>query len=172
MSEITVRALSEDEWETYRSVRLEALRESPEAFVAAVDTESAEDADFWQARMARSARLIAEVEGAERPVGVVSIGEAGMEDEENAGQLFGLWVSPDWRGKSVAANLVRQGAQVAHDRGVAHLYYWVGADNPRAIAFASSFGFRPTDQRRPMRVRTSDDEEELALVLPLGEDRA
>ncbi len=34
MAEITVRALSEDEWDEYRSIRLEALRESPEAFVA------------------------------------------------------------------------------------------------------------------------------------------
>ena len=42
MSEITVRALTEDEWETYRSLRLEALQESPEAFVADHATEDAE----------------------------------------------------------------------------------------------------------------------------------
>ena len=42
MSEITVRALTEDEWETYRTLRLEALRESPDAFVADYDTEAAE----------------------------------------------------------------------------------------------------------------------------------
>jgi hypothetical protein len=40
------------------------------------------------------------------------------------------------------------------------------------VAFASGFGFRPTDDRRPMRVQQSRDElEEIAMVLPLGDDR-
>ncbi|APH02248.1 GNAT family N-acetyltransferase [Janibacter indicus] len=171
MSEITVRALTEDEWETYRTLRLEALRESPDAFVADYDTEAAEPEDFWRARMARSVRLVAEAEGAQ--VGVVSIGSVSEDKGETAGQLFGLWVNPQWRGRSIAANLVRQGARIAEDKGLSQLYYWVGSDNGRAVAFASSFGFRPTDDRRPMRVSGGDGapEEEIALVLALGEDR-
>lgn len=171
MSEITVRALTEDEWETYRTLRLEALRESPDAFVADYDTEAAEPEDFWRARMARSVRLVAEAEGAH--VGVVSIGSVSEDKGETAGQLFGLWVNPQWRGRSIAANLVRQGARIAEDKGLSQLYYWVGSDNGRAVAFASSFGFRPTDDRRPMRVSGGDGapEEEIALVLALGEDR-
>ena len=56
--------------------------------------------------------------------------------------------------------------------GRSHLAYWVGTDNGRAVAFASGFGFRPTDTRRPMRVAGEEDgEEEIAMVLPLGEDR-
>ena len=40
------------------------------------------------------------------------------------------------------------------------------------MAFASGFGFRPTDSRRPMRVRGGvTEEEEIAMVLPLGDDR-
>lgn len=171
MSEITVRALTEDEWETYRTLRLEALHESPDAFVADHDTEAAEPEDFWRARMARSVRLVAEADGAH--VGVVSIGNASEDKGETAGQLFGLWVDPQWRGRSIAANLVRQGARIAEDKGLSQLYYWVGSDNGRAVAFASSFGFRPTDDRRPMRVSGGEGapEEEIAFVLALGEDR-
>ncbi len=43
MTDITVRSLGEDDWQDYRSVRLAALRESPEAFVATVDEEEAFD---------------------------------------------------------------------------------------------------------------------------------
>ena len=64
MTDITVRPLGEDDWEDYRSVRLAALRESPEAFVATVEQEEAYDEDFWRERMQRSARLVAEREGA------------------------------------------------------------------------------------------------------------
>ncbi|MGE9807378.1 MULTISPECIES: GNAT family N-acetyltransferase [unclassified Janibacter] len=169
MADITVRALTEDEWETYRDVRLAALRESPEAFVATVDEEAAYDEDLWRTRMARSQRLLAQVDKA--PVGVVSIGRTDVEEDRTA-ELFGLWVHPEWRGKSVAATLVRRGAEEAHNAGLERLAYWVGSDNGRAVAFASSFGFRPTDDRRPMRVRDGDgDEEEVAMILALGEDR-
>lgn len=172
MSEITVRALTEDEWETYRTLRLEALQESPDAFVADHDSEAGEPEEFWRARMRRSARLVAEA--GDELVGVVSIGDAAESDAENGGQLFGLWVRPDWRGRSVAANLVRQGATIAEGQGYQRLFYWVGTDNGRAVAFASSFGFRPTDERRPMRVAGGGEstEDEIALVLALGEDRA
>lgn len=171
MSEITVRALTEDEWETYRSLRLEALQESPDAFVADHDTEAAEPEEFWRARMERSDRIVAEADG--EGVGVVSIGAAEGNRPETAGQLFGLWVRPDWRGRSVAASLVRESARIAEGKGLTQLFYWVGSDNGRAVAFASSFGFRPTDDRRPMRVNNGngDDEQEIALVLALGEDR-
>lgn len=172
MSEITVRPLGEEDWQDYRAVRLEALRESPEAFVATAAEEEAFDEARWRERMRRSARLVAERGGA--PVGVVSVGRASSEDEDEdgtAGELFGLWVKPELRGTGIATRLVNDGAAVARKRGQSHLYYWVGTDNGRAVAFASGMGFRPTDQRRPMGVKSeADGDEEIAMVLPLGQD--
>ena len=169
MSDITVRALGVDDWEQYRSVRLVALQESPEAFVASHDDEAAEGEPFWRARMERSTRLLAERDG--QPIGIASVGAAG-EDQPEAAQLFGLWVRPEARGTGVATELVRAGASAAATAGKRQLLYWVGTDNGRAVAFASGFGFRPTAQRRPMRVVSEDDgEEELAMTLPLSGDR-
>jgi GNAT superfamily N-acetyltransferase len=174
MSDITVRSLGEDEWEQYRSVRLSALEESPDAFVASADEERGYEEDFWRNRMRRSQRLIAEQDGA--PVGVASVGQGRQEsekDNEKVAELFGLWVAPSARGTGVATQLVQSGADAARQQGRSHLAYWVGVDNGRAVAFASGFGFRPTDSRRPMRVKGDDDdvEDEVAMVLPLGEDR-
>jgi ribosomal protein S18 acetylase RimI-like enzyme len=169
MSELTVRALTEDDWEAYRAVRLEALRESPEAFVATVEEESQYDEAVWRDRMKRSTRLIAEQEG--RAVGIVSVGRAKTSGEASAGEIFGLWVSPDRRGTGVATKLVRQGAAQALEEGHRHVVYWVGTENGRAVAFASGIGFRPTDYRRPMGVVSDDDGEwEAAMVLPIGDD--
>ena len=47
MSEIHVRVLDEDEWATYKSVRLRALRESPEAFVASAEEEESLEDAVW-----------------------------------------------------------------------------------------------------------------------------
>ncbi|WP_392543205.1 GNAT family N-acetyltransferase [Oryzobacter telluris] len=169
MAEIEVRPLGVDEWEQYRSVRLTALQESPDAFVASHAEEEAETEEFWKARMQRSVRLLASREGA--PVGIASVGVAG-DDQPEAAQLFGLWVTPEARGSGVATALVSAGARTAAEAGKHHLLYWVGTDNGRAVAFASGFGFRPTAERRPMRVRSEDDgEEETAMTLPLLGDR-
>jgi ribosomal protein S18 acetylase RimI-like enzyme len=168
MSEISVRPLGEEDWQQYRDARLTALRESPDAFAATVDEEEAYDEDFWRLRMTRSARLLAEREGS--PLGIVSVGRSG-EDRPTTSELFGLWVSPDARGSGVATELVRAGARLAREQGQKQLAYWVGSDNGRAVAFASGFGFRPTAERRPMRVKGDGDEDEVAMVLALGGDR-
>jgi GNAT superfamily N-acetyltransferase len=169
MSEITVRPLTEDEWGQYRSIRLAALEESPQAFVATLAEEQAYDEDRWRSRMRRSLRLLAELDG--KPVGVASVGDTSP-DTPTVAQLFGLFVAPAQRGTGVATRLVQEGADQARERGKSHLEYWVGTENGRAVAFASGFGFRPTDDRRPMRVKSEEDgEEEIAMILPLGEDR-
>lgn len=168
MSEITVRPLGEDDWQDFRAVRLAALSESPEAFAAKAAQEEAYDESFWRERMTRSNRLIAEVNG--EAVGVVSVGQAKVSDG-SAGELFGLWVRPEARGSGIATHLVKNGASLARERGHSHLVYWVGTDNGRAVAFASGMGFRPTDYRRPMRIASEEDgDEEVAMVLALGED--
>jgi len=118
--------------------------------------------------MRRSRRLVAERDGS--PLGVVSLGQADP-DLAYTGELFGLWVAPEARGTGVAWKLVEAGADQALRDGHSHLGYWVGTDNGRAVAFASSFGFRPTDTRRPMRLTDgTDGAEEMAMILPLGLD--
>ncbi|HEX2704249.1 MAG TPA: GNAT family N-acetyltransferase [Candidatus Lustribacter sp.] len=175
MTEIDVRRLSEDDWQDYRAVRLDALRESPDAFVATHAEESALDEAHWRDRLRRSVRLVASVEA--KDIGVVSVGRAGhtgdgFSDADGAvGELFGLWVHPSLRGQGVAMQLVNEGAAQARDAGSTHLCYWVGTDNGPAVAFASGIGFRPTDHRRPMRGAAHEDEEEIAMILPLGADR-
>lgn len=169
MSEISVRLLEEENWSEYRDVRLRALKESPEAFVASAEEETEFPEERWRDRMRRSRRLLAEED--ETAIGVVSVGSH-RSPEEGVGELFGLWVAPDRRGSGVARRLLEAAAGQARADDLKHLVYWVGTDNGRAVAFASSFGFRPTDSRRPMRILGVGDEpeesEELAMVLPLG----
>jgi hypothetical protein len=71
----------------------------------------------------------------------------------------------------VAWKLVEAGAAQALADGQRRLGYWVGTDNGPAVAFASSFGFRPTGTRRPMRGKNqAEAAEEIVMVLPLDVD--
>jgi ribosomal protein S18 acetylase RimI-like enzyme len=168
MVEINVRALGEEDWSQYRDIRLMALEDSPEAFVATLEQEQALDEQVWRERMRRARRLVAELGGS--AVGVVSLGE-GDAEQSSTGELFGLWVAPRGRGTGVAWKLVEAGAAQAVAEGRRQLGYWVGTDNGPAVAFASSFGFRPTGKRRPMKVANeTDGAEETVMVLALDVD--
>jgi ribosomal protein S18 acetylase RimI-like enzyme len=188
MTDVTVRALGGDEWRTYRQLRLAALREAPDAFASSYQEEKDYDEAFWRLRMARSTRLVADREdsaasgaAADQDVlGIVSVGQA---SEPDVAELFGLWVMPEQRGAGVAWKLVQAAARRARDDGRRAIKLWVATDNGRAVAFFSSAGFRPADERRPMVGRpasaahsadehSADEHEsfELAMLLPVGDD--
>ena len=167
MTDISARVLGEEDWQVYRELRLTALRESAGAFVSSYDEESQYDEEFWRERMRRAHRLVAERNG--EAVGVVGLGLHDKNPE--VGEIFGLWVAPEARGTRVAWRLVGAVAEQAFRDGRRRLYFWVGSDNGPAVAFASTFGFRPTSERRPTRVASQvDGEEEVAMVLPLSAD--
>ena len=176
MTDVTVRTLGEDDWSAFKAIRLAALVDSPDAFAASMDDEQAYDEEFWRLRLRRSVRLLAESDGSDGSdgepsrLGVVSLGQ-GKDEDGRVAEIFGLWVAPVARGTGVATKLVEASAERARQDGRSHVSYWVGTDNGRAVAFASGIGFRPTDFRRPMRVASDDSEEEIAMVLPLGDDR-
>lgn len=174
MADITVRVLEEDEWQLYRRARLAALEDAPEAFGARFQDEASYGDDVWRDRMIRARRLVAE--RADQPVGLVGLGR--HEDDPETCEVFGLWTASSARGEHAAGALVYAAAQKGAEDGYRALYFWAGSNNAAAVGFASSFGFRPSGERRPARAAASDTEEdedeeqadEVAMVLPLSVD--
>ena len=52
MTDVTVRALSEDDWEAFRAIRLAALADAPDAFAASRDDEQGYDDEDPRAQAA------------------------------------------------------------------------------------------------------------------------
>jgi ribosomal protein S18 acetylase RimI-like enzyme len=163
MSDLTVRTLDGDDWQAFRQVRLAALRDAPDAFASSYEEEQDYDEAFWRLRLGRSSRLLASLD--EQPVGIVSVGRA---QEDDVAELFGMWVVPEQRGKGVAWQLTEAAAEHARQLGRRALKLWVSTDNGRAVAFFSSYGFRPGSERRPMTNEPGSDE--VAMLIPLGVD--
>jgi ribosomal protein S18 acetylase RimI-like enzyme len=119
--------------------------------------------------MRRASRLLAERHGV--PRGVVSC--AVVDDNPESVDVFGLWVDPATRQAGVAWQLMEAAVRLATAQHRTYLYYRVGTENIRAIAFASNFGFRPSTERRPTRLpRAGFGEMEIAMVLPIDSDPA
>lgn len=174
MTELSVRVLTEDDWELYKTHRLASLKESPDAFAADHETEAGYADTEWQARMRRATRLLAERGGEHVGVASVRSQEPREGTDDQMVEFFGMWVHPRHRGEGIGAELVSAAAAIARSMDMRHLSYWVGTDNGPAVAFASAYGFRVTDTRRPMAVRgeepEDDAEDEMMMILPLADD--
>ena len=136
------RRLNPGEGQLYRAVRLEALRESPEAFcsryedaVARSDQSWADQADSSSSGSNRATFVTIE----DQPVGLAAL----YRDEKNpdVGELIQMWVAPEVRGGSVATELLLEVFQWASSNRIATVKAEVITSNARALRFYEEFGF-------------------------------
>lgn len=166
-----IRLLTENDWHIYRELRLRALQDSPDAFVATHEDEEKYGEDLWRARMRRSARIAAYVDG--HAIGVLSIrhmpisesGRAFDQQISDAAEVFAFWVDPNHRRESVAEKLLAEARKWAREHGFRFIVTWISTDNIHALAFVTGYGFQVTDTRRSMKTEAGSDE--MALVFPL-----
>lgn len=165
MRDATVRRLGDDEWTTLRDVRLELLRDSPDAFGATYAEESVDDEATWRRRLSEHAWFIA-LDGAD-PVGVAAGGQL-REPDPRVRTLRSMWVVPPRRGDGTAATLVDYVVAWAREDGAEVLSLWVTERARRARRFYERYGFVATEDVRQLDARPhlAMTRYELALVGP------
>ena len=152
----TIRRLNVGEADLYRSVRLESLRESPEAFSSTYESAVCRSEDSWQAQADASAS------GRDRATFIVltdqPIGLAALyrdHDRPGEGELIQVWVSPEARGGKVAVDLMNTIFTWAASNGFESIRAEVTRNNPRALRFYEKHGFVRTDALdEPARILT------------------
>ncbi|HEY2589448.1 MAG TPA: GNAT family N-acetyltransferase [Tepidisphaeraceae bacterium] len=136
--------------ESYRSIRLRALQDTPTAFGSTYARESRlSDAD-WLNRAAqwngdRSAAFLAW--DGDEPCGIV----AGFleQDEPTMAHLVSMWVAPTHRRAGVGRLLVNAVIDWMRSRGATALRLMVTSNNDVAQRFYERLGFTPTGRTEP-----------------------
>ena len=135
MTDVEIVRIGADEWESFRDLRLGALREAPYAFMSRYDDWVRAPEQRWRDRLANvPLNVVARRDG--QLVGMAS----GILDGEHEAELISMWVDPVARGSGVADALV--GAVVEWARAAGRTtYLMVRSDNARAIAAYTRAGF-------------------------------
>ena len=147
---MSVRRVRADEWKAFRAIRLRALGDSPSAFAARLEEETALPDGDWRADVAEYAKsdeaaaFVAEEDG-------VLVGLAGgfVEDGGDV-RLVAMWVEPERRRSGVGRALTEAVVEWARARGAA-VALWVNERNAPAVALYHRLGFVPTGERQPLR---------------------
>jgi ribosomal protein S18 acetylase RimI-like enzyme len=148
---VVVRALLPNDVELFRSLRMQALEDSPDAYVETI--EGARDCD-WQARTAcLSLSDPTDVVAYVACVGTLPIGMvlAGHKDHNDCPFLAAMWVHPDFRRRGVGHSLVAKALAFLRSSAQQHVSLWVTETHTAVFQFYESLGFRLTGARSPLR---------------------
>lgn len=153
MTGVTVRQTIEDDWATWRDLRLRALQDTPTAFGSTYEREVAYTELDWRnyARSPAEARddsagpsLLAYVDG-------VAVGMGGGYcDRPGWLHVVAMWTDPAWRGRGVGRAVLGHVVGWAEERGQ-RVELWVADVNPGARRLYEGWGFRADGRREPMR---------------------
>jgi ribosomal protein S18 acetylase RimI-like enzyme len=128
------------DWQSLRAIRLRALADSPQAFVATYSTEAMLSEAYWRGRLESSTWMVARDHGD-------IIGVARMRsDHDEAGDvryIESVWVHPEHRCKGVVRSMMDELELHALGAGVARLRLWVLDTNRSAADAYVKLGFSP-----------------------------
>jgi ribosomal protein S18 acetylase RimI-like enzyme len=148
-----VRQLAPDEWRLYRTLRLAALEESPDAFGSTVAHESARTDAEWASRLSRGAEssrelpLVAEVDN--EPSGLAWVR---LDDEhDGVAHVYQMWVAPAKRGRGVGRALLDAAIAWARSVGAQTVVLGVTIGNSQAAHLYEAAGFVATGSEKPLR---------------------
>jgi len=142
---ISVRRLTRADGDHLRTIRLESLLDSPDAYGSTYEESLGITSEQW-AQRAGSWNRFAAFYG-DRPIGMAS---GGFHDSHNQTWLFGMFVTPEHRGSGVAQQLVHAVATWARTQYSETLGLHVTETMTRARAFYEKMGFVPTGETEPM----------------------
>jgi len=154
---ITVRKFEVAEVSAYRSLRLSALEESPDAFGSTLGAEQLRTAEEWASRL-----QVGCDSGLDLPlIGQVGTTVAGLawgkvdRSDSTIVHLYQMWVAPEFRGRGVARLLLRTIVAWAASLQARSVHLGVTCEASPAMHLYVSEGFVPFGQVEPLRAGSS-----------------
>ncbi len=167
---LSIRRLTIGDAASYRNLRLEALRDRPEAFSESADEAEARPASYWEALVADDRIFFGAFDGG-RLLGSVSMARESSALTRHLAWLQSMYVASEARGTGTADALI--GCLVAHAKadGILQLQLGVSVHNETALRLYERHGFT-TYGRQPRALRFGDVFIDEFLMVKLLDDEA
>ena len=128
-----IRLLSPDDVDLFRSIRLEALRASPESYASSVEDWQDLPDQEWRRRLVDNHVFIA-VEN-DLPVGIMALARQCTAKKAHRAMVQMVYLRENARGRGLAEALLEALVEFARGQGIRQLELAVSAENDVAIRF-------------------------------------
>lgn len=139
------RKIKEDEWQKYKKIRLEALKNDPQAFGSSYERENQKSDNEWEEKLklsntADSKKIFVGIDNDSN--GFLAIGGAYAENDLGEWNVIAIYVDPEYRGQGVSKVLLSEIINTLTVRGnVRRLILRVNVNQQAAVNLYRSLGF-------------------------------
>ena len=168
-AKVHVRRVRGDDWQQLRALRLEALADSPSAFLELLSDAAGRDEGSWRRRAEGSSAgedsaMFIAAEASGEWIGMLGV----YRDAPGEAQVVSVYVAPRARAQGVLDELLELAQGWALSVGLHRLRLLVHEDNARARAAYERLGFVPTGRSFPYPLDETRVEAELDKRLSPG----
>jgi len=146
-SKIEIVELPVSDWRAFRKIRLEALKEEPQAFGSSYAKDAAYPDSKWQERLRDGENktgiyLFAKLEG--KIVGMVMGGRTDEDKHAHLAHIWGTFVDSSARGKGAGKELMERAVEeLGKEADVQKIRVTVNTEQKPAVKLYESLGFKP-----------------------------
>ena len=145
---ISVRRIRIGEGDLFKQIRLMSLSESPYAFASTYESALNRSSESWREQADSTAqgsdRATFIAFSGDSPIGIVAL----YRDKErmDVGEVLQVWVSPEYRSKGVAIDIMDAVFRWAGENGFRAVLATIAKGNERALRFYQKYGFNVLDR--------------------------
>ena len=156
---IEIRTLQANELYIWRTLRLKALANTPDAFGDTLDQAKQRTDKEWRESLLQNEGKLFIAEYSGTPVGMARVSRS--PNNPSASGLYSMWVDPSARAKGVGKALMEAALSWAEEAGVDEMALFVTQGNERAKRLYLAAGFLETGALRPLRSNCDRQMEEM-----------
>ena len=150
MAKVTLRALTPDDWEAFRVVRLRALGMHPNYFCSTVETTKARPVEYWHETLDGKGKAVFGLFDQDNLIGITGVFTWDEEPSGKTGLLGMSFIEPDYRGNGYSEMFYKARIEFA----VSHMpwkklgvFYREGNEPSRASVAKHGFQFVESKDR-------------------------
>ena len=162
---VAIRTIRPEEWQSYRSFRLQALADSPNAFATTLEQARAWSDQDWKRRFSspsaeREFPMVAEACGQ-----FIGMAWVQVDPTKRSAHLFQMWVAPAHRARGVGRKLVAAAIEWAKSQGAREIVLGVTSGDSPARRLYESAGFKTVGSLEPLRPTSELKVQNMSLSL-------
>jgi RimJ/RimL family protein N-acetyltransferase len=140
---LTTRRIQSGEADLFKQIRLTSLQNAPYAFSSTYDSALQRTAESWREQAESTALGIDRATfitfSNDEPVGIAALYR--LDNQADVGEMLQVWVAPEYRGTSVAWDLMNAIFTWANKYNFRTVLAKVANENSRAVKFYIKYGF-------------------------------
>jgi ribosomal protein S18 acetylase RimI-like enzyme len=144
-NDISIRFIRETDLGPFKALRLEALREHPQAFGADYEESLAQPESFWVERVQKAASdpsgSIVLADAGSELAGMLGVWRSTGKKNQHSANIWGVYVRPQYRGRKLTEQMMGQALDWCRSHGVRNVRLSATTHNAAAVRCYQRCGF-------------------------------